>query len=102
MNGLGEEAVADRVLARRVRREVLALCDAGLAALPPAEETTPEKREESEFWINATKVEALLGLGNVADADALKAAMLARQPPPKGWMVDAMTSQLTALAKLQS
>ena len=97
----GEDATADRVLAKRTRREVLALCDASLAALPPATETTRAKREEDEFWINATKVEALLGLGNVSESDALKAVMLSKQPPPQAWMVESMTSQLDALAKLK-
>jgi hypothetical protein len=96
----GEDATTDRVLAKRIRSEVLALCDAALAALPPATETTRAKREEDEFWINATKVEALLGLGSIAESDALKAVMLQKQPPPQAWMVDAMTSQLESLAKL--
>jgi tetratricopeptide repeat protein len=96
----GEDATTDRVFAKRIRREVLALCDAALAALPPATETTRAKRGEDEFWINATKVEALLGLGNIAESDALKAVMLRKQPTPQAWMVEAMTSQLEALAKL--
>ena len=96
----GEDATTDRVLARRIRREVLTLCDAAVAALPAATETTRAKREEDEFWINATKVEALFGLGNIAESDSLKAVMLGKQPPPRAWMVDAMTSQLDALAKL--
>ena len=96
----GDDAIADRVLARRIRAEVLALCDAAVAALPPPGETTLAKREEDEFWINATKVEALLGLGKAAESEALRAAMLGRQPPPQAWMVDAMRSQLEALTKL--
>src|SRR5262249_34283514 len=76
--GDGEDATTDRVFARRIRREVLALCDAAVAALPPATDETRAKRDEDEFWINATKVEALLGLGNVAESDALKKAMLGK------------------------
>jgi ElaB/YqjD/DUF883 family membrane-anchored ribosome-binding protein len=51
------------VLARRIRREVLTLCDTALAGtLAPAD----------QFWANATKVEALLGLGRQAEAETLR------------------------------
>ena len=61
----GDEALADRVLARRVRADVLTICDRLLQAVPSADSDEP-------FWIAATKVEALLGLGRRDEADLLK------------------------------
>ena len=86
----GDDAIADRVLARRIRAEVLTLCDAAPSS----------GSSEDAFWIKATKLEALIGLGKTEDADALRNAILAEQPPPAAWMVESMTSQLTALSAL--
>ena len=88
----GDEAIADRVQARRIRREVLALCDAGLAA-------TPAKVDDL-FWLQATKVEALLGLGHAAEADALKQQIMSIAPLPEQWMIDSMNDQLARVAAL--
>jgi hypothetical protein len=86
----GDEAVADRVLARRVRREVLALCDALV--------TGGTLKEDEKFWTNATKVEALLGLGRKTESDALKQQIVATKPAP--WMIKTMEDQLATLAAL--
>jgi hypothetical protein len=88
----GDDAIADRVFARRIRTESLALCDAAIAA--------GTLKEEDTFWINATKVEALLGLGRQAESDALKQQITTSQPPPKQWMIDTMNEQLEKLARL--
>ncbi len=67
----GEESVADRVLARRVRRHVLEICDGALVAGRfPADE---------KFWIGATKVEALIGLGRKEEAEALKEKVVSEE-----------------------
>jgi hypothetical protein len=84
----GDEATTDRVLARRIRREVLTLCDTALRG---------SLAQSDEFWANATKVEALLGLGKQDEASALRDAI------SKGtdqWMVDSMLEQLAALKAL--
>ena len=88
----GEEAVADRVLARRIRREVLPLCDEALGK--------GTLGNEDVFWVQATKVEAFLGLGQSAQAEALKGQIVGAQPPPHQWMVDTMNEQLRKLAGL--
>lgn len=88
----GDEGGADRVLARRIRREVLPLCDAALAS-------DPIKKEDA-FWARATKVEALLGLGRTTESEALRRQIVAEQPPPEGWMIDTMSEQLAKLAAL--
>ena len=85
----GDEAIADRVLARRIRSEVLPLCDAVLA--------DQSAKPDDRFWAGASKVEALLGLGRAADADALKATIVGGAAH---WMREAMEEQLGKLAAL--
>ena len=84
----GDDAIADRVLARRIRHEVLTLCETVLSGTV---------NDSDKFWVNATKVEALIGLGRQTEADAL------RETISKGvdqWMLDSMISQLAALSAL--
>jgi hypothetical protein len=101
----GDEALADRVLARRTRNRVLEICEDKLKAgdFPP----------DDAFWIGATKVEALLGLGREKDAEALKATIVMEEggrlrqlgadtETEIGWRVKSMNGQLEALAKLLS
>jgi hypothetical protein len=68
----GDEALADRVLARRVRADVLIICDLLLQAAPSADSDEP-------FWIAATKVEALIGLGRKNEADLLKKEVVEKE-----------------------
>ena len=88
----GDEAIADRVVARRIRDEVLALVDAALGA----EGLSGDDR----FWMNATKVEALHGLGRNDDADALLQQMTAGLDADD-WRVKTLSDQLKALAELK-
>ncbi len=100
----GDEAIADRVLARRIRAEVLTLCDAALNQGRSAVAEWLSSRtlnQEDLFWIRATKVEALLGLGRTAEADALRTSMVETEPRPAQWSVDSMMAQLKALAALE-
>jgi hypothetical protein len=89
----GDDAITDRTLAKRIRTEVLTLLDAALATDSGAALSADDK-----FWINATKVEALFGLGRDAEATALRDTISKDAAP---WMLDSMTSQLTALAQLR-
>jgi hypothetical protein len=84
----GDDAVADRVLARRVRAEVLALCDTALKA-----ETL---KDDARFWIHATKVEALYGLGRAAESEELRRTLVSDD-----WKTGALDEQLAALRELQ-
>ena len=68
----GDEALADRILARRVRADVLIICDQLLQAAPSADSDEP-------FWIAATKVEALFGLGRRDEADRLKKEIVEKE-----------------------
>ena len=88
----GDEAVADRVLARRVRTEVIPLCEAVLA--------NPSTKPDDAFWAAASKVEALLGMGRTAEAEAVRASLSTIQAAPAQWMIDSMNEQLAKLAAL--
>ena len=87
--GSGDDAIADRCFARRVRRDILKLCNARLAAA--------SLNEDEQFWVKATQVEALLGLGQTNEADALRAEAIKGAAP---WMVTSLDKQLAELKKL--
>ena len=83
--GEREEAIADKVLARRVRTETLGYLEPQLA---DAAELPLDKR----YWIIASKWEALAGLGR--DAEAAQAEQAARALQPPGWMIDTTAEQI--------
>jgi hypothetical protein len=94
------EAIADAVLARRVRREVIRLCE---LALPHAQTC------DESYWITATLWEAAVGLDDEAAAgkwkqEAQAAAARWQQEVPgrssDNWMLESTTTQLAALGKL--
>jgi MAP3K TRAFs-binding domain len=98
----GDDAIADRVLARRVRFDVLSICDQLMQAAPTAQQ---QPNSDELFWIGATKAEALLGLGRKAEAEALKADIVAKERERLGsnqaqWKEAILVSQLDRLAKL--
>jgi hypothetical protein len=79
----GDEALVDRLLARRVRKDVLKISDgllqaaAAAAAAPPgAKSDGPTVNPEELFWIGATKVEALSGLGRRDEAKTFEAEIV--------------------------
>ena len=81
------EAVADFVLAQRVRRKVIDICQALLASgKPPRDE---------QYWIRATLAEAYLGIGDRARSD--QAMKDAQSAAPQGWMVESTAGQLKRL-----
>jgi len=94
------EAVTDFVQARRVRKEVLAICEQWLAAnpVPDAASASPEAVKQAQaqrYWILATIGEACLGLGDEAKGQAqLEAAYAAA---PEKWMADTTREQIADL-----
>jgi hypothetical protein len=89
-----EEAMADHVLARRVRRQLIGIVDATLKGMPCDEHGRIDDLVEW-YWVEATRVEALMGLGDPqfeAARDALFAAA------PESWMKEATQAQLDKLA----
>jgi hypothetical protein len=88
--GNNAEAIADFILARRVRREVLGICEKAL-------ESGPES-DADKYWILATLWEANVGLEN--DADASKWGEQARATAIESWMLNEST--LPQLEKLKT
>lgn len=85
----GDEAVADRVRARRIRGEILELCNQSLKS--------GTLQGDDAFWVLATKVEALVGLRN-PDAEPELAAAVAKAPQP--WMAETLVEQIGKLKAL--
>lgn len=92
----GDDAIADRVTARRVRERVLIDCRERLAAGVKGEDK--KSQAETEYWVRATLAEALFGMGQRAEADAELTA--ARKMAPESWMPESTDQQLATLAKL--
>jgi tetratricopeptide (TPR) repeat protein len=108
---VGAEAQADVVIARRVRRRVLAICDAWLVAeeqrqqrnktlVPGREwmEIEEKRRTEDKYWVLATEAEASAGLGDEEAAE--KYFGQAKALAPAAYMVESTEGQLAALQKL--
>lgn len=94
----GDDAIADRVWAERVRRRVIEICDEQL--LTEVKDDQGRVDAEATFWLRATRVEALLGTGQEAEAEeALKAAA---EEAPEDWMEASLRSQLDKLKELRS
>lgn len=95
------DAVADFVQARRVRREVLDVCDRWLkdnpAPDPKVDERGVSDYRKNSYWVLATKAEALLGLGDPAWEPQLGAAYAAA---PEGWMKSSTEEQVAKLKPL--
>jgi len=109
----GDEALVDRLLARRVRKDVLKICDrllqAASAAVEPKHDAAGPMADEL-FWIRATKVEALFGLGRRDEAGSLKTEIvenerqrlkeIGRDSNAVKWMEDTLNKQLGTLGEL--
>jgi hypothetical protein len=87
----GDDALADRVLARRIRREVLTLCDALLHS--------GTKRKDEDFWVRATKIEALAGLGQTEESEALRQETIVALQKDD-WRLKSLSDQMAQLAAL--
>ena len=98
----GDDAVADRVLARRVRTRVLDICEEKAKA--------GNLLGDEPFWVGATKVEALFGLGRKQEAETLKQAVVAKERErlqavggsanEADWKEASLSQQLAKLEKL--
>jgi hypothetical protein len=97
----GDERIADRVLARRVRRRVVAITEKWLAEtnlnLDEIKLQMPSGLLEEQYWVKAAHAEALCGLGdpnaNLNLKDLLEAA-------PYPWMADTTKAQISKLETL--
>ena len=93
---VADERTADRVLARRVRRQVLAIVEAAIAALPKNEHGQAQDANE-KYWLEATRLEAMMGLGD-ARFDAERTRVFASAP--EEWMIKSTESQLATLTSI--
>jgi hypothetical protein len=114
----GDDATADRVLARRTRQDVLVICDRLLdfkaSGGQASGHSDPSPGSDEPFWIGATKVEALFGLGRKDEAQSLKAEVIATERErlvrligagdaasnEGGWKANALEVQLKKLDQL--
>ncbi|HZB46169.1 MAG TPA: tetratricopeptide repeat-containing protein [Pyrinomonadaceae bacterium] len=96
------EAIADFVQARRVREEVIRICDEWLKANPQPGKSAPAKARkqylDSKYWVLATQAEAYLGTGQTAKAERLYRKAYALKPD--GWMTDTTRKQRAKLEGL--
>ena len=93
------EAVADFVQARRVRKEVVSICNQWLESNPrPAPLLPRSKYPEKRYWVLATLAEAQIGLEEEAlGQQRLEEAFAAA---PEGWMKESTQEQVTKLKAL--
>jgi Tetratricopeptide Repeats-Sensor len=95
------EAIADWVLASRVRRRVVEIGQAELKALPAVTDgmTSEEQAQlrNSKYWILATLQEAAVGLGDPTSEDWKRQAA---DTKPAKWMIDSTDEQIARLQTL--
>jgi tetratricopeptide (TPR) repeat protein len=84
------DAIADFVLARRTREDVLKICKEKFDALKDSEETREER-----YWLLATMAEAAVGIGD--EASSAQHLDQAAKIATGTWMADSTNEQLPAL-----
>ena len=85
-----DEVTADRVNARRVARQLLTIVETEKATMP-RDEPGAVQHEQDQYWLEATRVEALLVLDDPGFAEACD-ALYASAPEP--WMKEPTEDQL--------
>jgi len=95
-------AIADFVQARRVREEVLSICEQWLKSNPaPPDGATDEAKAQylkNKYWVVASKAEAYLGMGKVVEAE--EAYQQADSVAPEPWMTGSSRDQRGKLEAL--
>ena len=92
----GREAIADIVVAERVRKRVLQIAEDALKKGIKDDEGNQDK--EQIFWVNASIAEALTGLGETEKAQEALATAVAGAP--ESWMEKTLNEQLGKLKKM--
>ena len=92
-----KDAIADRVIAKRVRQQILAIVDTTLETMPKDATGQPADRYEA-YWLGATRLEALLGTGEVDKLEQEKMVLFSEAP--ENWMKDTTEHQLKQLKSL--
>ena len=89
-NGRTADAIADFVIARRVRAEVARICERAL--------TLPTLTTDDRFWIVATLWEAAVGQGDAPTAEQRRLQLEGLQHA--GWMMKTVRSQIARVQTL--
>lgn len=89
-NGRTADAIADFVIARRVRAEVTRMCERTL--------TLPTLTTDDRFWVVATLWEAAVGLGDAPTAEKRRLELEGLEHA--GWMMETARSQIARLQAL--
>jgi hypothetical protein len=92
----GRDALADIIQAERIRRRVLEDCNQLLAAGVKDDEGKIDLSET--FWVRASMLEALVGIGETQKANEMKPSVVACAP--EEWMVKTMENNLEQLTAL--
>lgn len=99
------QAISDFVVARRVRKEVLEICDEWLQKNPVPDNMAIAFDNQNKYhyhdnwyWIKATKAEAYVGIGD--EANAQKELTEIYENVPENWMKDTTEKQLAKLREL--
>ena len=87
----GEDAIADRVQAKRIRRQLIPI-----AEKIPMDDLKPDQR----YWVMATLAEAYCGIGD--EANYQEWFTKATQAAPESWMIDSTSKQIAQLRVLQA
>ena len=93
-----DDAVADRVLARRTREELLGYVAPRVAEL--AELAQGEHHDAERYWLAASLWETAAGLGRADEAARREREARALAPP--GWMLESTEAQVTRLRAQQA
>ena len=88
----GDDAIADRVVANRVRRQVIPICEKLLQE--------PDLKSADRYWAMASMAEAHFGLGDKAQFETTMAK--ATEVAPEPWMIDSTKEQIGKLDRLLS
>jgi hypothetical protein len=97
--GEGDESIADRTLANRVRRKVVAIAGAGVETLRQKLGAAAVGEDGDEvYWQLASLAEAKIGLGDPSGAAMLEEAFAMARAP---WMVESTTEQIAKLKALR-
>jgi hypothetical protein len=89
-----QEAIADQVIANRVRQKILTIVSEALESLPLDMHGQPYDRHEA-YWLGATRLQALLGLGKFQELEEASIGLFANAPEP--WMRESTIKQLDTL-----
>jgi hypothetical protein len=96
----GEDRIADRVLANRVRSKIVSITERRLAALEAVNRPVEDRTIQKEiYWNTASHTEALVGLGHTTVDQAQEKL---KKCAPEPWMAETAINQIGKLAKIRS